>query len=115
MMVMAGVLRQGTPVIRTVQKQPSPEPHSPKCSIRGPQRQNRAKHLRACNLLGSGRWGGEQFQDHSQDPGEARPSASSGRLPRRGRPGLRPRREVCGAGVKRSLSVIVPEGRSRQG
>lgn len=81
-MVMAGVLHQGTLVIRTVQKESSPEPHSPKCSICGPQRQNRAKDLCACNLLGGGRWGGEQFQDHSQDPREARPSASSGRLPR---------------------------------
>lgn len=102
MMVMAGVLRQGPLAIKTVQKESSPEPHSPKCSIRGPQRQNRAEDLRACNLLGGGRWGGEQFQDHSKDPGEARPSASSGRLPR-------------GATGERSLSMIVPEGRSRQG
>lgn len=45
--VVARVLRQGTLVIRTEQRESSPEPHSPRCSIRGPQKQNRAKDLRA--------------------------------------------------------------------
>lgn len=81
MIAVARGLRQGTLVIRTEQRESSPEPHGPKCSVHGPQKQNLAKDLHACNL--SGGWGGEgsNSRDHSQDPGEASPSVLSGRLP----------------------------------